>query len=147
MIFIKNSLKRDVGLVQFSSFRFENVRIDDVSFEFEDYLTGNSEVPYYSSGINIYVDCVSVALVGLNLRENLYSDNLQFNVFKIIFNKFFENEVIKHVDENNCIIDIYDIIKKSVEKWQYFIRCANNGFAITDFKKFIYSELDKLDNN
>ena len=147
MIFIKNSLKRDVGLVQFSSFRFENVRIVDVSFEFEDYLSGNSEVPYYSIGINICVDCVSVALVGLNLRKNLYSDNLQLNVFRIIFNKFFENEVIKHIDENNCIIDIYDIIKKSVEKWQYFIGCSNNGFAIADFKKFVCSELDKLENN
>ena len=144
MIFVKNFARREDGLVEYSRFLIETHQSDVFPFDCENYSDGNDEIIYYD-GVRICIDCSLLASVGLNIKHKRYSQELLFDTFKAVFNKFFEDEVVKHIDEKNCIIDIYDVIKKSRKMWCSIIgNSYEDGFPNRDLKKFVYSKLDEI---
>ena len=144
MIYIKNSAKKEIPLLQFKSLWFETVRSDDFPFECENYSDDNQNV--YYNGIRICINGILLASVGLNLNINSYSAESLFDAFKAIFNKFFEDEIAKSIDKTDCIIDIYDIVKRANKEWYSIIGSSYKlGFPVNDLKKFVYSKLDEYD--
>ena len=140
MIYIKNSAKKEIPILQFKSLSFETVRSDDFPFECENYSDNNQNV--YYNGIRICINGTLLASVGLNLPLNFYSADELFDMFKAIFNKFFEDEVTKSIGEPDYIIDIYGVTKKASDVWYSIIgEACKSDFSVSDLKKFVILKL------
>lgn len=163
MIYIENSLEKYVSLVLFSSFSFKGVHfVDDTvdldnlyaerrdsdgfikehsSSEVTNYYENNN-VSKFCDAIRIEVSGEVVANVGFCFSSR-YDKNTQGKCFISIFNMYFNKEFKDALSSSDSVIDIADIIKRSLVKFIELVDASlSNVFFVDDLFTYVNKHLD-----